>query len=168
MKPGGLLYHYDDIGARLPEQSLKLAGIFQISSDPDSTVITKEHLSSALDLTDWFANHAITKIDSTRELSDEEKILFWLESHLVENRSFEFRRNDIIKKGPNSVRRAERLIPALEKLESRGKVQLFEVAGINYVKFTGSEMDPVSLAEKTNTPIYQSGSLTLSKLAKPE
>ncbi|HDZ0569425.1 DUF3987 domain-containing protein [Enterobacter asburiae] len=168
MKPGGLLYHYDDIGARLPEQSLKLAGIFQISSDPDSTVITKEHLSSALSLTDWFTNHAITKIDSTRELSDEEKILFWLESHLVENRSFEFRRNDIIKKGPNSVRRAERLIPALEKLESRGMVQLFEVAGINYVKFTGSEMHPVELAEKTNTPIYQSGSLTLSKLAKPE
>jgi hypothetical protein len=37
-----------------------------------------------------------------QELSDEEKILFWLESHLVENGSFDFRRNDIIKNGPNS------------------------------------------------------------------
>lgn len=168
MKLGGALYHYDDIAARFIEQSLRIAGIIQVTGDPDSTEITREHLSSALDLTDWFTNHAITKIDSTRELSGEEKILFWLESHLVENRSFEFRRNDIIKKGPNSVRRTERLIPALEKLESSGMVQLFEVAGINYVKFTGSEMHPVELAEKTNTPIYQSGSLTLSKLAKPE
>lgn len=168
MKPGGALYHYDDIAARFIEQSLRIAGIFQVTGDPDSTEIVRENLLSALNLTDWFVNHSITKIDSTRELSDEEKILFWLESHLVENRSFEFRRNDLIKKGPNSVRRAERLIPALEKLESKGKVQLFEVAGINYVKFTGSEMDPVELAEKTNMPIYQSGSLALSKLAKPE
>jgi hypothetical protein len=30
-----------------------------------------------------------------------------------------------------------------------------------------AQNDPVELA-KTNTPIYQSGSLTLSKLAKPE
>jgi hypothetical protein len=36
---------------------------------------------------DWFVNHAIAKIDSARELSDEEKILFWMESQLVENGS---------------------------------------------------------------------------------
>ncbi|HBM2443475.1 TPA: DUF3987 domain-containing protein, partial [Enterobacter hormaechei subsp. xiangfangensis] len=104
----------------------------------------------------------------TRELSDEEKILFWLESHLVENGSYDFRRNDIIKNGPRSIRCSERLIPALEKLKSKGMVQLFEEAGINYVKFIGSTMNPVELAAKTNTPIHQSGSLTLSKLAKPE
>lgn len=75
-----------------------------------------------------------------------------MESHLVENRSFEFRRNDIIKNGPNSVRRAERLMPALEKLESRGKVQLFEVAGINYVKFTGSKMDLSNWQRKLTRP----------------
>jgi len=60
------------------------------------------------------------------------------------------------------------LMPALAKLESKGKVQLYEEAGINYVKFTSSKMDPVELAEKTNTPVYQSGSLAMSKLAKPE
>ncbi|AST81068.1 TPA: DUF3987 domain-containing protein [Citrobacter farmeri] len=165
MKPGGLLYHYDDIGARILEHSLKLAGIFQVSGDPDSTVITKENLSSALDLTDWFVNHAITKIDSTRELSDEEKILFWLESNLVKNENYDFRRNDIIKKGPLSIRCSARLMPALAKLEKKGKVKLFEEEGVNYVKFTGSKMEAVELAKKTNTPIYQSGPLALNKLA---
>lgn len=168
MKPGGSLYHYDDVGARIIEQGLRIAGIFQVSGEPDSTIITKENLLSALNLMDWFVNHAIAKIDSTRELSDEEKILFWMESQLVENGSYDFRRNDIIKKGPRSIRCSERLMPALEKLESKGMVQLFEEAGINYVKFIGSTMNPVELAARTNTPIHQTGSLILSKLARPE
>ena len=162
------MYHYDDVGARIIEQGLRMAGIFQVSGEPDSTIITKENFLSALNLMDWFVNHAITKIDSTRELSDEEKTLFWLESHLVENGSYDFRRNDLIKKCPKSIRCSERLIPALEKLESKGLVPLFEEAGINYVKFIGSTMNPVELAAKTNTPIYQAGALTLSKLARPE
>ncbi|MCW6567571.1 YfjI family protein [Yersinia ruckeri] len=168
MKPGGVLYHYDDIAARLIEQSLRIAGIFQVSGDTDSTVITKENLLSALNLTDWFVNHSITKIDSTRELSDEEKILFWLESHLVKNGSYDFSRNDIIKNGPLSTRLSERLMPALEKLESKRMVQLYNELGVNYVKFIGSKMEPAELVAKTNTPIHQAASLTLSKLARPE
>ncbi|MDT3413374.1 DUF3987 domain-containing protein [Kosakonia cowanii] len=168
MKPGGSLYHYDDVGARIIEQGLRMAGIFQVSGEPDSTIITKENFLSALNLMDWFVNHAITKIDSTREVSDEEKILFWLESHLVENGSYDFRRNDLIKKGPKSIRCSERLRPALEKLESKGLVQLFEEAGINYVKFIGTTMNPIELAAKINMPIYQAGALTLSKSARPE
>ncbi|SQB41970.1 Uncharacterised protein [Citrobacter koseri] len=62
MKPGGSLHHYDDIGARYIEQSLRIAGVFQISCDPDSTAITNENLLSALHLTDWFITHTITKI----------------------------------------------------------------------------------------------------------
>lgn len=168
MKPGGSLYHYDDIAARLLEQSLRIAGVFQVSGDPDSTIITKENLLSALYLTEWFINHSITKIDSTRELSDEEKLLFWMESHLVKNGSYDFCRNYIIKNGPLSTRRSERLMPALEKLESKGVVQLYNELGVNYVKFVGSKMEPAELVAKTNTPIHQAASLTLSKLARPE
>lgn len=168
MKAGGSLHHYDDIAARFIEQSLRIAGVFQVSGDPDSTVITKENLLFALNMADWFVNHNITKIDSTRELSDEEKILFWMESHLVKNGSYDFRRNDIIKNGPFSTRRSERLMPALLKLESKGMVQLYEEAGMNYVKFISSKMEPTELAARNNTPIYQAGSFTFSKLARPE
>lgn len=168
MKPGGSLYHYDDIAARLLEQSLRIAGVFQVSADPDSTVITHENLLSALNLTDWFVNHSITKIETTRELSDAEKLLLWLEEHLVDNRSYDFRRNEIIKKGPYATRSSERLMHALRKLESQRQVQLFEEGGINYVKYIGSKMEPSELAAKTNIPIYQSGSITMSKLARLE
>lgn len=168
MKLGGSLYHYDDIAVRLIEQSLRIAGIFQVSGDTDSTIITKDNLLSALYLMDWFINHSITKIDSTRELSDEEKLLFWMESHLVKNGSYDFSRNDIIKNGPLSTRRSERLMPALEKLESKRIVQLYNELGVNYVKFIGSKMEPAELVAKTNTPVHQAASLTLSKLARPE
>jgi hypothetical protein len=36
----------------------------------------------------------------------------------------------------------------MEKLESKGMVQLFEEAGINYVKFIGSTMNPVELQRR--------------------
>ncbi|EDH9169076.1 DUF3987 domain-containing protein, partial [Salmonella enterica subsp. enterica serovar Fallowfield] len=77
-------------------------------------------------------------------------------------------RNDIIKKGPYSVRRSESLNSALEKLESEGIVQLFERGGVNYVKFIGSKMEPSELAEKTNIPLLDSGTVAMSKLRLPE
>lgn len=57
---------------------------------------------------------------------------------------------------------------ALNKLEAEGVVQLFKRGGTNYVKFTKSKMEVRELAEKTNTPLLQSGSLAISKLPIPE
>jgi hypothetical protein len=95
------------------------------------------------------------------------KILFWLESHLVENGSYDFRRNDIIKNGPNPSDALSGLYQHWKSLNRRegavirrGRYQLCQIYWF--------KMNPVELAEKTNIPIYQSGSLTLSKLAKPE
>lgn len=166
MQPGGFLEHYDDLGARFIEQSLRIAGVFQVSGDPDSTVITKENLLAALYLTEWFINHGFTKIDSTREPGDEEKIVHWLETHLVKNGSFEFRRNDILKYGPYSTRRTERLMPALQKLESKGVVQLFDEMGVNYVKFIGSKITPYELGKKTNTSLLHITPIVMSKLPR--
>lgn len=123
---------------------------------------------SALKITQCFTNHVISKVESTREPRDDEKLLTYLEDNLVNNGSYEFRQNDIIKKGPYSLRRSERLMSALNKLEAEGVVQLFKRGGTNYVKFIKSKMEVRELAEKTNTPILQSGSLAISKLPIPE
>lgn len=123
---------------------------------------------SALKITQWFMNHFISKVESTRELTGAEKLLTYLEDNLVNNGSYEFRQNDIIKKGPYSLRRSERLMSALNKLEAEGVVQLFKRGGTNYVKLTNSKMEVRELAEKTNTPLLDSGSLTMSKLPIPE
>lgn len=123
---------------------------------------------SALKITQWFMNHFISKVESTREPTGSEKLLTYLEDNLVNNGSYEFRQNDIIKKGPYSLRRSERLMSALNKLEAEGVVQLFKRGGTNYVKLTNSKMEVRELAEKTNTPLLDSGSLTMSKLPIPE
>ncbi|MGG8019412.1 DUF3987 domain-containing protein [Klebsiella aerogenes] len=168
MKPGGSLHHYDDIGARYIEQSLRIAGVFQISCDPDSTAITNENLLSALHLTDWFITHTITKLDATRELSDVEKLLNWLEAELDNNRSFVFQRNKIIKYGPAAIRSSERLMPALEKLEEDSMVQQYKesVTGINCVKFVGSETTPDELWARLNLPLEKLPEITRSKLPR--
>ncbi|MEG6329174.1 YfjI family protein [Enterobacter hormaechei] len=164
MKTGGALQHYDDFSSRFVEHASRIAAVMQIFITPDSPIVTKDTLISALSLTEWFLNHFIKKVDSTREPSDDEKVLLWLEDHLAVNGSFEFKRNDIIKKGPSCVRRADRLMPALRKLEKKGKIQLYDECGTNYVRFIGAEMEPVELAVKTNTPIHLSGPIFMSKL----
>lgn len=122
----------------------------------------------ALEIAQCFINHLINKVDLTRKPTMSEKLTWYLEDNLVSNGSYDYKRNDLIKKGPYSVRSSENLMPTLEQLESEGVVQLFERNGINYVKFIGSKMEPRELAEKTNTPILDSGSLAMSKLPIPE
>lgn len=53
---------------------------------------------SALKITQCFTNHVISKVESTREPRGDEKLLTYLEDNLVNNGSYEFRQNDIIKK----------------------------------------------------------------------
>ncbi|MGT4676821.1 DUF3987 domain-containing protein, partial [Aeromonas caviae] len=168
MQKGEELHHYDDFASRIMEQATRIAAVIQMFITPDSPIITKETLMSATKITQWIINHLITKVDTTREPTTAEKLVWFMEEHLVSNGSYDFKRNDIIKKGPYSVRRSESLNSALEKLESEGIVQLFERGGVNYVKFIGSKMEPSELAEKTNIPLLDSGTVAMSKLRLPE
>ncbi|HFK5688354.1 TPA: YfjI family protein [Enterobacter hormaechei subsp. steigerwaltii] len=168
IKKGGELHHYDDFSARFMEHASRIAAVMQMFITPNSPVITKETLTSSFKITEFFINHLIAKVDSTRKPTRAEKLTWYLEDNLVRNGSYDFKRNDLIKKGPYSIRSSESLMPTLEQLESEGVVQLFERGGINYVKFIGSKMEPSELAEKTNTPILYSGSLAMSKLPIPE
>ena len=168
MQKGEELHHYDDFGSRIMEQATRIAAVMQMFITPDLPIITKETLESATKITQWIINHLITKVDATREPTTTEKLVWFMEDHLVSNGSYDFRRNDLIKKGPYSARRSEILMPALEKLESEGIVQLFERGGINYVKFIGSKMEPAELAERTNIPLINSGSVAMNKLRLPE
>ncbi|WP_435927534.1 YfjI family protein [Dryocola sp. BD613] len=168
IKKGGELQHYDDFGARFMEQASRIAAIMQMFITPDSPIISKETFGKALEIAQCFTNHLINKVDSTRKPTMSEKLTWYLEDNLVSNGSYDYKRNDLIKKGPYSVRSSENLMPTLEQLESEDVVQLFERNGINYVKFIGSKMEPRELAERTNTPILDSGSLTMNKLPIPE
>ncbi|WP_461238152.1 YfjI family protein [Klebsiella michiganensis] len=164
IKKGGELHHYDDFSARFMEHASRIAAVMQMFITPDSPVITKETLTLSFKITEFFINHLIAKVDSTRKPTRAEKLTWYLEDNLVSNGSYDFKRNDLIKKGPYSVRNSENLMPTLEQLESEGVVQLFERGGVNYVKFIGSTMEPKELAEKTNIPVLHSGSIAMSKL----
>jgi hypothetical protein len=168
MKKGGELHHYDDFGARFMEHASRIAAVMQMFITPDSPIITKETLMSSVKITECFISHLIAKVDSTREPTRAEKLTWYLEDNLVSNGSYDFKRNDLIKKGPYSVRSSENLMSTLEQLESEGVVQLFERGGINYVRFIGSKIEPGELAEKNNIPLLYSGSFAMSKLPIPE
>jgi len=168
IKKGGELQHYDDFSARFMEQASRIAAIMQMFITPDSPIISKETFTKALEIAQCFINHLINEVDSTRKPTMSEKLTWYLEDNIVSNGSYDYKRNDLIKKGPYSIRRSENLMPTLEQLESEGVVQLFERNGINYVKFIGSKMEPRELAERTNTPVLDSGSLAMSKIPIPE
>ncbi|EKA7906026.1 DUF3987 domain-containing protein, partial [Citrobacter freundii] len=147
MQPGGDLHHYDDFGSRIMEQATRIAAVMQIFITPDSPIITRDTFLSAAKISEWCITHLILKVDSTRRPSEKEKLLFWLEEHVISNKSYDFRRHTIRRDGPNSLRSIERLMSVLKELEKDGKVQLFKEDGVDYVKYIGSEVHPFDIAK---------------------
>lgn len=166
MERDAILAHCEDFIARYMEHSSRIAAVMQVFMAPNSTLITEETLNAAFYITQWFLNHFIAKTDETRESSDAEKLLDWLESHLVSNGSYNFRTNYIIKYGPRAVRHSERLEPAINQLEREGKLKRFIKDGIGYVEFIGAKMTPEELAERLNIPFSRKAVFILSNSPK--
>ncbi|AIR00261.1 YfjI family protein [Citrobacter freundii] len=168
MQLGGDLHHYDDFGSRIMEQATRIAAVMQIFITPDSPIITRDTFLSAAKISEWCITHLILKVDSTRRPSEKEKLLFWLEEHVISNKSYDFRRHTIRRDGPNSLRSIERLMSVLKELEKDGKVQLFKEDGVDYVKYIGSEVHPFDIAKASKIPLISSGSIAFNKLLKNE
>ncbi|WNN47693.1 YfjI family protein [Siccibacter colletis] len=168
MQLGGELYHYDDFGSRIMEQATRIAAVMQMFITPDSPIITRNTFLSAAKISEWCITHLILKVDSTRKPSEKEKLLFWLEEHVISNKSYDFRRHTIRRDGPYSLRNIERLIPVLNELEKDGMVQLFKEDGVDYVKYIGSEVHPFDIAKASKIPLISSGSIVFNKLLKNE
>ncbi len=168
IKKGGELQHHDDFGARFMEHASRIAAVMQMFITPDSPIITKETLISALKITEWCLSHLIEKIDATRKPSDAEQLLIFLEEEVESQESYDIKKNYIIKYGPYSTRKSNRLMPALAKLEAEDKVQLFKEGRVNYVKVISSTVSPLDIAEGGGIPLIYSGSIAMSKLRRPE
>lgn len=168
MQPGGDLHHYDDFGSRIMEQATRIAAVMQIFITPDSPIITRDTFLSAAKISEWCITHLILKVDSTKKPSEKEKLLFWLEEHVISNKSYDFRRHTIRRDGPYSLRSIERLIPVLKELEKDGMVQLFKEDEVDYVKYISSEVHPFDIAKASKIPLISSGSIVFNKLLKNE
>lgn len=77
----------------------------QLFITPDSTVITLETLEAALLISEWHLNHFIVKMDVVRGPSHSERVLSWLENHLVKNGSYDFLRRDMMQDIHRSLRK---------------------------------------------------------------
>lgn len=151
MQPGKKLYHHSDWAARYIEHTARNAAVMQLFITPDSTVITLETLEAALLISEWYLNHFIVKMDAVRGPSHSERVIWWLENHLVKNGSYDFLRRDMMQGLHRSLRKKADLEPVLEQLAEEGKVQLWEdESGTHYVKYLASEMTPSELDAKHN------------------
>lgn len=169
MQPGGKLYHHNDWAARYCEHTARSAAVMQLFITPDSTVITLETLEAALLISEWHLNHFIVKMDVVRGPSHSERVLSWLENHLVKNGSYDFLRRDMMQDIHRSLRKKADLEPVLEQLADEGKVQLWEDAsGTHYVKYLASEIAPSELDTEHKAlkgiPEYHGGGSAISSI----
>jgi len=167
MQPGGKLYHYNDWAARYGEHTARSAAAMQLFITPDSTVITLETLEAALLISEWHLNHFIVKMDAVRGPSHSERVLRWLDSHLVKNGTYDFLRRDMMQDIHRSLRKKADLEPVLEQLADEGKIQLWEdINGTHYIKYLASEMTPSELdakhKEMKGLPAYHGGGSVFS------
>ncbi|HAT1685239.1 TPA: DUF3987 domain-containing protein [Klebsiella oxytoca] len=173
MQPGKKLYHHNDWAARYCEHTARNAAVMQLFITPDSTVITLETLEAALLISEWYLNHFIVKMDAVRGPSHSERVLGWLENHLVKNGSYDFLRRDMMQDIHRSLRKKADLEPVLEQLADEGKVQLWEdESGTHYVKYLASGVTPSELDAKHNTlsgrPAYHGGGSVFSSIPLEE
>ncbi|EAA6842964.1 DUF3987 domain-containing protein [Salmonella enterica] len=167
MQPGKTLYHYNDWAARYCEHTARSAAVMQLFITPDSTVITLETLEAALLISKWYFNHFIVKINAVRGPSHSERVIEWLDNHLVKNGSFDFLKRDIMQDIHRSLRKKADLEPVLEQLAEEGKVQLWEdESGTHYVRYREAKMTPSELDAKHKAlkgiPEYIGGGSALS------
>ncbi|MDP1298390.1 YfjI family protein [Klebsiella quasipneumoniae] len=166
MEPGNILEIYNDTAARFMEQVTRTAAVLQMFITPNSAIITRDTLLSAIHIANWYLDHFIAKVDQFRTPTDAEKIERFMEKQLIKNESFTFVRREIRINGP--VRDSERLESALEVLSSQGKVQLLKKHNTNYVRFIGSKTSPQELCSRLHIPTELWGAMVLSKLPEPK
>lgn len=147
VRPFERLANVRDYAAKATRHIAKLAAIFEIFEN-DSDVIGLEILNRAISFIDWYVKEYQRLFtlppETPQEELDADTLYPWLCQFANRRGNRYLVRNDIRKHAPNSVRSKERLEQALQVLNRRGLVGLWQLGRICYV-----DMSPQLVYDQT-------------------
>ncbi|AJI85622.1 hypothetical protein CH54_1528 [Yersinia rochesterensis] len=106
--------------------TLRVAALLHYFSSQEADTISLDTLERASTIMEWYLNHAASFFyQFTPEYKfqqDANELYQWVYQKFVSNGGIPFKKNDVIKYGPNKFRRSEKLEPLLNSIISTGNI----------------------------------------------
>lgn len=129
---GGDFYAIRGWGAKAAEQVARVAGNFQVASDPNSNLIDIDAVLRAIQTVTYYLNESL-RLTSTSKSRDATRVLNWLIKRLKGSSESWIIRYEIQQRIHNDLRNAEKIDDALFELQDSGFIKQVDLDGKSHV-----------------------------------
>lgn len=104
--------------------TLRIAGLLHYFSDQETEIISLNVVQSASSIMDWYLNQAVSWFyqftDEYKFIQDAQELYQWINQKFIDNGGIPFKKNELMKYGPNRLRRSDKLAPLLKYIATTG------------------------------------------------
>ncbi|QKJ15430.1 YfjI family protein [Yersinia kristensenii] len=98
--------------------TLRIAGLLHYFSDQDTDIIPISVVQNASLIMEWYLSHAAYWFyqftDECKFIQDAQELYQWINKKFIDNGGIPFKKNELMKYGPNKLRRSDKLDPLLK------------------------------------------------------
>uniref|UniRef100_UPI003BA1722B DUF3987 domain-containing protein n=1 Tax=Aeromonas enteropelogenes TaxID=29489 RepID=UPI003BA1722B len=127
--PSGVLYEYRDYASKQLEHVARIAGVLE-AFVTGNEIVSDHTMYAAIQLATYYLDsfiHLMADDALPEEMEDELKLETWLQKNHYRFNYHPIPKNHIRQHGPNRLRDTQRLTRALERLQMKGKAQVFKI-----------------------------------------
>lgn len=137
MAPGGYYENAKDFASKQADKIARLSALLHYF-DGASGPISLSYLDNAVTISDWFAHETMKNImpqnEESEEYIDSKNLEDWLARYFYRTSNQTIVKNDILRHGPNSIRKKDRLDKALDILMSDARIVENKLPGERVVR----------------------------------
>ncbi len=154
---GGEWEHIKDIALKANSNLLRVAAVILYFHSDEHNYIGLETLKSSIGILDWYlfqASIIFYPMSERYQFEQDVRELFsWIKNRFSQNGNFAFPKNDIIKYGPNRLRRLDKLTPVLNQLINQGIVSIvqFSPTHCHYITYLNQHGGYIMTKELTRS-----------------
>lgn len=124
--PGNTWHYIKPMVMKANTNTLRIAALLSYFSDQKTEIISLDVIKQASTIIVWYLNHSASWFyqftDEYKFKQDVYELHMWIYQRFITNNGVPFKKNDIIKYGPNKFRRSDRLEPLLQNIISTGAI----------------------------------------------
>ncbi len=117
-------FHIRPMVLKANTNMLRIAALFSYFTDQEADIISLDVITQASMIMAWYLNHTASWFyqftDEYKFQQDVQELVQWIHQKFLSTNGLPFKKNDVIKYGPNRFRRSEKLEPLLNWIISTG------------------------------------------------
>lgn len=123
---GNTWYYIKPMVLKANTNTLRIAGLLSYFADQEADIISLDTLKKAAVIMAWYLNHTASWFyqftDEYKFQQDVNELYQWIYQRFIGNNCVPFKKNDVIKYGPNKFRRSDKLEPLLNAILKNGSI----------------------------------------------